>query len=212
MTILPVVVWACLAVIAATAENTLHPQPPPLPLLLAQGRHEPHNILTDTLNPGLLGNSVKDLGASEKTSEGDTEENVPGPLRFSAPHERTPSVPHASSEAILPHLTSSGLTEEGALNHMLWSPSRQRRVHPAATTRHTDSTQAHTRQKRYTLKYKIRSIAVPLSVFNFLGFLPVRVPGLPFHNDLPSPDYSHYETKYDVYVPRYRRRKTFRRF
>ena len=97
------------------------------------------------------------------------------------------------------------------MNPMLWSSSRQEGVHSAATPRLTDSTQAHKRQKRYTLRYKIRSIAVPLSVFNFLGFLPVRVPGLPYHNDLPSPDYARYETKYDVYVPRYRRRKTFRR-
>ncbi|XP_063886072.1 uncharacterized protein LOC135114220 [Scylla paramamosain] len=205
MSILLVAAWACLAVIAATAEDTLHPQPTPLPLLLAQGRGEPHYILAETLNPELLGNSVKDLGVSEEISEGGAEGDVPVPV--------SPSVPHAPSEATLPHLMSSGLTEEeGAMNPMLWSPSQQRKLHPAATPRHSDSTQAHKRQKRYTLKYKIRSIAVPLSVFNFLGFLPVRVPGLPYHNDLPSPDYSRYETKYDVYVPRYRRRKTFRRF
>ncbi|KAK4323975.1 hypothetical protein Pmani_005362 [Petrolisthes manimaculis] len=71
----------------------------------------------------------------------------------------------------------------------------------------------HKRQKRFTFKNKLRSIAVPLSVFNFLGFLPVRVPGLPYHNDLPSPDYSYYNTMHEVYVPQhYRRRKGYYRY
>lgn len=67
----------------------------------------------------------------------------------------------------------------------------------------------HRRQKRFILGNKLRTIAVPLSVFNFLGFLPVRVPGLPYHNDLPSPDYSYYNTMYEIYVPRRRRRFRF---
>lgn len=69
----------------------------------------------------------------------------------------------------------------------------------------------HKRQKRFTFKNKLRSIAVPLSVFNFLGFLPVRVPGLPYHEDLPSPDHSYYNTMHEVYIPQhYRRRKGYR--
>ena len=217
MAVLSVVVMACLVVISVTAD-TLNPQPLPLPLLLDQGRREPHYIIKETLNPEILRNSVReqDLRASEEFDEGGSEADVPGPLRLSSPYGKLPSDTqvHVPREAaILTRLTSSDLLEEeGASNRMLWSPSRQMRMYGAITPRRKDSKKGHKRQKRYTLKYKLRSIAVPLSVFNFLGFLPVRVPGLPYHNDLPSPDYSRYNTKHDVFVPRYRRRKTFRRF
>lgn len=61
------------------------------------------------------------------------------------------------------------------------------------------SKKTHHRQKRFISPKKLRIIAVPLSVFNFLGFLPVRVPGLPYHRDLPPPDYTYYNTQYEIY-------------
>lgn len=81
--------------------------------------------------------------------------------------------------------------------------------HLALSRRRNPGDIPHRRHKRFILGNKLRSIAVPLSVFNFLGFLPVRVPGLPYHNDLPSPDYSHYDTTYEIYIPRRRRRFRF---
>lgn len=63
----------------------------------------------------------------------------------------------------------------------------------------------HSRQKRFLSKTgKLRTIVVPLSIFNFLGFLPMRVPGLPYHNDLPSPDYSYYNTIHELPQRRYK--------
>lgn len=69
------------------------------------------------------------------------------------------------------------------------------------------------RQKRHTFRTKLRSIVVPLSVFHFLGFLPMRVPGLPYHNDLPSPDYYYYNTMYDFhhYPPSHDKKKLYKR-
>nr|XP_045620735.1 uncharacterized protein LOC123771943 [Procambarus clarkii]XP_045620736.1 uncharacterized protein LOC123771943 [Procambarus clarkii] len=64
------------------------------------------------------------------------------------------------------------------------------------------------RQKRFIMEKDLRSFVVPLSIFNYLGFLPVRVPGLPYHSELPSPDYSYYETTYDIKTP-YRRKRRF---
>lgn len=210
--------WACLVMMSVTAEDNPQPQPLPLPLLLAQGRGEPHYIIAETIVPQNLGNSIQeqDIGPSDEFNEEGVEVNVPATLRFSTASRKPPSDAqvHAPSEAtILTQFMSSGLYGEAAAsNRMLWSPSRQRRTYAVTTPRRKDNKKSHKRYKRYTLKHKLRSIAVPLSVFNFLGFLPVRVPGLPYHNDLPSPDYRKYNTKYDVYIPRYRRRKTFRRF
>ncbi|XP_063598851.1 uncharacterized protein LOC134775302 [Penaeus indicus] len=63
----------------------------------------------------------------------------------------------------------------------------------------------HSRQKRFLSKVgKLRTIVVPLSIFNFLGFLPMRVPGLPYHNELPPPDYTYYNTIHELPQKRYK--------
>ncbi|XP_068219784.1 uncharacterized protein [Palaemon carinicauda] len=56
----------------------------------------------------------------------------------------------------------------------------------------------HHRQKRFIHPYKLRLIAVPVSIFNYLGFLPIKIPGLPYHDDLPPPDYTYYNTVQDL--------------
>lgn len=66
----------------------------------------------------------------------------------------------------------------------------------------------HKRQKRSTFGKKLRAFVLPLSIFNYLGFLPVRVPGLPYHSELPSPDYSYYDTVYEIKTP-YRKKRQF---
>lgn len=199
-----VVAWACLAVVLVSADDASRPQPRPLPLLLhgqAPGSGEPHSILLETLRPKTSRNDIQEQGvaASEESNKLFSEEDVGESIALT----QQPSRPSSPSFV------------EGARvsNQIVQSPFREEMMYEAIPNRSKYSKDSvHSRQKRYTLKHKLRSIAVPLSVFNFLGFLPVRVPGLPYHNDLPSPDYSHYETKYDVFVPRYRRRKTFRRF
>lgn len=78
----------------------------------------------------------------------------------------------------------------------------------------------HSREKRYV--FKIRNIAVPLSIFHYLGFLPMRVPGLPYHVDPGLPDYTPYEPYNELDYPEpalrnrhsgygYRRRRKFQR-
>ncbi|XP_047484721.1 uncharacterized protein LOC125036272 isoform X2 [Penaeus chinensis] len=63
----------------------------------------------------------------------------------------------------------------------------------------------HSRQKRFLSKVgKLRTIVVPLSIFNFLGFLPMRVPGLPYHDELPPPDYTYYNTIHELPQKRYK--------
>ncbi|KAL7641137.1 UNVERIFIED_CONTAM: hypothetical protein RMT77_008275 [Armadillidium vulgare] len=39
----------------------------------------------------------------------------------------------------------------------------------------------------------VRMIAIPISLFNFLGYLPVRLPGVPYHIDSGSPDNNPYD-------------------
>lgn len=39
----------------------------------------------------------------------------------------------------------------------------------------------------------IRSLAVPISLFNYLGYLPMRLPGVPYHVDSGSPDKHPYD-------------------
>ncbi|XP_050713064.1 uncharacterized protein LOC126996549 [Eriocheir sinensis] len=199
-----VVTWACLLVVLAAADAVPRPQPPPLPVLREGqplGSGKPHYLLLETLRPRASANDIQeqDLAASGEPNERFNEEGVWESIALT----QLPSL-----------LTSQGFTEGAKVpKRLLWDSSGQEGSYAATINRRNDSKKnVHRRQKRYTIKHKLRSIAVPLSVFNFLGFLPVRVPGLPYHNELPSPDYGHYETKYDVYVPRYRRRKTFRRF
>lgn len=197
-----IVAWACLVVVLAAADDASRPQP--LPLLrhgqpLGSGRS--HSILLETLRPKTSPHDAQEenLAASGESRERLNEEDAWESIALKQPPTR---------------LTSQGFGMRARVsNQILWNPSGQEETYTASPDRRKDSKKnVHRRQKRYTLKTKLRSIAVPLSVFNFLGFLPVRVPGLPYHNELPSPDYGHYETKYDVYIPRYRRRKTFRRF
>jgi len=41
--------------------------------------------------------------------------------------------------------------------------------------------------------FKLRNVALPLSIFHYLGFLPMRIPGMPYHIDPGLPDYTPYE-------------------
>lgn len=186
------------------ADASPRAQPPPLSLLregqpLGSGR--PHYLLLERLRPRASANDVQkqDLADSGEPNERFNEEGVWESIALGQP---------------LPLPKSQDFSEGAKVKkRKLWDSSGQEGLYAATANRRSDSKKnVHKRQKRYTIKQKLRSIAVPLSVFNFLGFLPVRVPGLPYHDELPSPDYGQYETKYDVYVPRYRRRKTFRRF
>ncbi|XP_018009111.1 uncharacterized protein LOC108666706 [Hyalella azteca] len=54
------------------------------------------------------------------------------------------------------------------------------------------------RQKRFLT---LRTIAVPLTIFHYLGFLPMRVPGVPYHEDPGLPDYQVYEPYNDLVYP-----------
>lgn len=74
---------------------------------------------------------------------------------------------------------------------------------PRKTTSPADK--PHSRQKRFLTKTgKLRTIVIPLSIFNFLGFLPMRVPGLPYHSELPPPDYTYYNTIHELPQRRYK--------
>ena len=73
----------------------------------------------------------------------------------------------------------------------------------------------HSRQKRFI--FKLRNIALPLSIFHYLGFLPMRVPGLPYHVDPGLPDYTKYEPYNELVYPEpalrnrsYRRKKKYK--
>jgi len=75
------------------------------------------------------------------------------------------------------------------------------------------SQQHHSRSKRFLPpKQKWRAVGVPVSVFNFLGFLPVRIPGLPFHKDLPSPEYQTYRTTHEMPLRRRKWRGWFKKY
>ena len=56
------------------------------------------------------------------------------------------------------------------------------------------------RQKRFIFG-SLRNIAVPLTIFHYLGFMPMRVPGLPYHIDPGLPDYTVYEPYNDLSYP-----------
>ena len=56
------------------------------------------------------------------------------------------------------------------------------------------------RKKRFVFS-SLRNIAVPISIFHYLGFLPMRVPGLPFHIDPGLPDYTVYEPYNEIHYP-----------
>lgn len=79
------------------------------------------------------------------------------------------------------------------------------------TSEKTLSQQPHSRSKRFWLgpKQKLRSVAVPVSIFHFLGFLPLQIPGLPYHTDLPNPDRYPYQTTHDIPLRVKRRRQLF---
>ncbi|XP_064094986.1 uncharacterized protein LOC135207263 [Macrobrachium nipponense] len=62
----------------------------------------------------------------------------------------------------------------------------------------TSDVTRHHRQKRFVTPYKLRLIAVPVSIFNYLGFLPIKIPGLPYHDELPPSDYTYYNTMHDL--------------
>ncbi|XP_076048085.1 uncharacterized protein LOC143029263 isoform X2 [Oratosquilla oratoria] len=66
----------------------------------------------------------------------------------------------------------------------------------------------HHRQKRF-IGHNIRSLAVPISIFNYLGYLPIRIPGLPYHIDPPLPDYTVYRPVHNIplHRPYYVRRR-----
>jgi len=115
---------------------------------------------------------------------------------FSRPIDNSPLVENSqiifTNEEVLKKPVKSGEKKEAYIQNASEKASSQ---------------QHHRRSKRFLLpKQKYRVVAVPLSVFNFLGFLPVRIPGLPFHNDLPSPDYNPYRTTHEVPL-RVRRRR-----
>ncbi|KAF2364224.1 hypothetical protein FHG87_005018 [Trinorchestia longiramus] len=54
------------------------------------------------------------------------------------------------------------------------------------------------RKKRFI---SLRNVALPLSIFHYLGFLPMRVPGVPYHIDPGLPDYTVYEPYNDLAYP-----------
>jgi len=72
------------------------------------------------------------------------------------------------------------------------------------TSKQTDkldrSSKPHSRKKRFIFG-GLRNIAVPLTIFHYLGFMPMRVPGLPFHEDPGLPDYTVYEPYNDLSYP-----------
>ncbi|CAL4124734.1 unnamed protein product, partial [Meganyctiphanes norvegica] len=70
------------------------------------------------------------------------------------------------------------------------------------------SQEYNSRSKRFLPpKEKVRAIAVSFSIFNFLGFVPALIPGLPFHIDLPSPDAYPYRITHEVPLRVRRRRR-----
>lgn len=58
----------------------------------------------------------------------------------------------------------------------------------------SDMSANHAIQHRDKRKiFKLRNVALPLSIFHYLGFLPMRIPGMPYHIDPGLPDYTPYK-------------------
>jgi len=41
--------------------------------------------------------------------------------------------------------------------------------------------------------FKLRNVALPLTIFHYMGFMPMRIPGMPYHVDPGLPDYNPYK-------------------
>ncbi|XP_066980359.1 uncharacterized protein [Macrobrachium rosenbergii] len=101
---------------------------------------------------------------------------------------------------------SSTDASEHKKDKYVWYAVPEWTASPQATPDSDDGTPTsdvarHHRQKRFVTPYKLRLIAVPVSIFNYLGFLPIKIPGLPYHDELPPPDYTYYNTMHDLRTP-----------
>lgn len=163
------------------------------------------------------------LNRQDFSLENDIQEGHPNSKLFQNMVNRNHELTAVESHVIKPGITSPKIEEEEEVTNdddLVLDPadavmtsssstsSSSSRV-PAkkvivTTRKNIAQNKPHSRQKRFIVGSKLRTIAVPLSIFNFLGFLPVRVPGLPYHNDLPSPDYSYYNTIHELPKRNYR--------